>query len=336
MTDPSTVEAAPRSIAAVERDTGLTKDTLRVWERRYGFPNPGRDAFGERLYPIDQVDKLRVLRRLMDAGHRPGKLIHLPMPALLALGRQERQERQGSSAAPAQPSAAGLAAPDVVQCLALIHSRQPEALRRSLAQSLLRLGLERFVFDIAGPLIRLIGEVWSRGELEIYDERLSIESLQTVMRGALASISSPGAPPTVMLTTVPGESHGLGLLMAESLLSLQGCRCLSLGVQTPLWDIVLAARAHRADVLALSFSSALNAAQVIDSLTELREKLPASTRIWAGGDSPALRRHRLVGVEVLAGLHEIAPQVVCWRDALASSQALPSSQAGLTRSVPDR
>lgn len=28
------------SIAAVERDTGLTKDTLRVWERRYGFPTP--------------------------------------------------------------------------------------------------------------------------------------------------------------------------------------------------------------------------------------------------------------------------------------------------------
>lgn len=333
MTDPSTVEAAPRSIAAVERDTGLTKDTLRVWERRYGFPNPGRDAFGERLYPIDQVDKLRVLRRLMDAGHRPGKLIHLPMLALLALGRQERQ---GSSAAPAQPSAAGLAAPDVGEFLALIHSRQPEALRRSLAQSLLRLGLERFVFDVAAPLIRLIGEVWSRGELEIYDERLSIESLQTVMRGALASISSPGAPPTVMLTTVPGESHGLGLLMAESLLSLQGCRCLSLGVQTPLWDIVLAARAHRADVLALSFSSALNAAQVIDSLTELREKLPTATRIWAGGDSPVLRRHRLVGVEVLAGLYEIAPQVVRWRDALASSQGLPSSQAVLTRSVPDR
>jgi methanogenic corrinoid protein MtbC1 len=318
MTDPNAVEAAPRSIAAVERDTGLTKDTLRVWERRYGFPNPGRDAFGERLYPIDQVDKLRVLRRLMDAGHRPGKLIHLPMPALMVLGRQERP---GALAVPAQPSAAGLAAPDVGEYLALIYSRQPEALRHALAQSLLRLGLERFVFDVVAPLTRQIGEVWSRGELEIFDERLSIESLQTVMRGALASISSPGAPPTVMLTTVPGEAHGLGLLMAESLLSLQGCRCLSLGVQTPLWDTVLAAKAHRADVIALSFSSALNAAHVIDSLTELREKLPASTRIWAGGDSPALRRHRLEGIEVLAGLHEIAPQVARWRDALASSQA---------------
>lgn len=310
MTDTNAVEVAPRSIAAVERDTGLTKDTLRVWERRYGFPNPGRDEFGERLYPIDQVDKLRVLRRLMDAGHRPGKLIHLPMHALLLLGRQERLP---ASAAPAQTAAASLTAPDVGEFLALIRSRQPEVLRRSLAQALLRLGLERFVFDVAAPLARLIGEVWPRDEFESFDERLSIESLQTVMRGALASISSPGAPPTVMLTTVPGEPHGLGLLMTESLLSLQGCRCLSLGVQTPLWDAVLAARAHRVDLLALSFSSALNAAQVVDSLAELREMLPATIGIWAGGDSPALRRHRLAGVEVLAGLHEIAPQIARWR-----------------------
>ena len=39
------------TIAAVERDVGLSKDVLRVWERRYGFPAPARDANGERLYP---------------------------------------------------------------------------------------------------------------------------------------------------------------------------------------------------------------------------------------------------------------------------------------------
>jgi hypothetical protein len=32
------------NIAAVERETGLGKDTLRVWERRYGFPSGGNMA----------------------------------------------------------------------------------------------------------------------------------------------------------------------------------------------------------------------------------------------------------------------------------------------------
>ncbi|MBK8767339.1 MAG: MerR family transcriptional regulator, partial [Burkholderiaceae bacterium] len=40
MTDPSASTLITLSISAVERDTGLSKDTLRVWERRYGFPLP--------------------------------------------------------------------------------------------------------------------------------------------------------------------------------------------------------------------------------------------------------------------------------------------------------
>ena len=68
MNDRNATPSLSRTIAAVERDTGLSKDTLRVWERRYGFPHPDRDQFGERVYPIEQVDKLRVLRRLMDAA----------------------------------------------------------------------------------------------------------------------------------------------------------------------------------------------------------------------------------------------------------------------------
>ena len=47
------------NIAAVERETGLSKDVLRMWERRYGFPVPERDANGERLYPAAQVERLR-------------------------------------------------------------------------------------------------------------------------------------------------------------------------------------------------------------------------------------------------------------------------------------
>ena len=45
-------------IAAVERETGIAKDTLRVWEKRYGFPQPRRDSTGDRVYDVDQVHRL--------------------------------------------------------------------------------------------------------------------------------------------------------------------------------------------------------------------------------------------------------------------------------------
>ena len=95
------VPGATWSIAEVERDTGLGKDTLRVWERRYGFPVPSRDAFGERAYPPDQVQRLRLIKRLLDAGHRPGKVVSLSEPELAALMREaqigavQRAEEQG-------------------------------------------------------------------------------------------------------------------------------------------------------------------------------------------------------------------------------------------------
>ena len=73
------------SIAAVERDTGLSKDTLRVWEKRYGFPTPMRDAQGERCYPLEQVERLRLIKRLLDVGHRPGRVVALPVADLQAL-----------------------------------------------------------------------------------------------------------------------------------------------------------------------------------------------------------------------------------------------------------
>ena len=65
------------SIGTVERDTGIGRDTLRIRERRYGFPEPLRNDKGERVYSEMQLRRLQRIRRLLDRGLRPGKL--LPM-----------------------------------------------------------------------------------------------------------------------------------------------------------------------------------------------------------------------------------------------------------------
>ena len=73
------------NISAVERETGLSKDVLRMWERRYGFPRPARDDNGERQYTQAETAKLRAIKRLMDIGVRPGKIIGLSAEELNAL-----------------------------------------------------------------------------------------------------------------------------------------------------------------------------------------------------------------------------------------------------------
>lgn len=297
------------SIAAVERDTGLSKDTLRVWERRYGFPAPARDALGERAYPLDQVDKLRLLKRLLDAGHRPGRIVPLPLAEL---------DRLAQSAPPVPPLPA---APDLQRYLARIRGHEARALRDLLAHDLLRLGVGRFVVDVIAPLNIAVGDAWMRGSLEVFEEHLYTEAAQVVLRRAIAAIpdAPPGAEPRVLLGTFPGEPHGLGLLMAEAMFALEGCDCVSLGVQTPLWDIVRAARACRADIVALGFSGCMNPNQVHDGLLELRAKLPPAVQLWSGGSMPVLHRRRVDGVLPLATLDAIADELARWRGASAAT-----------------
>lgn len=288
------------SIAAVERDTGLSKDTLRVWERRYGFPRPTRDAIGERAYPLDQVERLRVVKRLLDAGHRPGRVVALPHAALCQLA-------DSTVGQPRQAVLAGLGAGELRHLVSLLRQHETEAVRRLLSLQLARLGVRGFVVDVIAPLNQAIGDAWMRGELEVFEEHLYSELVQAALRQALTAIPPPAGPdaPRVLLTTLPGEPHGLGLLMAEAILALEGCTCLSLGVQTPVLETAKAALALRADVVALGFAGSLGLKQVLDSLGELRAALPRNVQIWAGGNAPGLQRRPLDGVHLIDTLNQI-------------------------------
>jgi len=310
MNDRTRLTPITLSIGAVERDTGLSKDTLRVWERRYGFPAPDRDGLDERAYTVDQVEKLRLIKRLLDAGHRPGRIVPLPYAELLGLNVGSNL---AAAHAQAPDSAPGLA--DLQGYIALIRRHDARGLRASLTRALSRTGVASFVTQVVGPLNGAVGDAWIRGQMEIFEEHLYTEAVQVVLRQAIAGIpeAAPESAPRVLLTTFPGEPHGLGLLMAEAMFALEGCACMSLGVQTPLWDTVLAAQAHRSEILALSFTGCMNPNQVFDGLVELRRKLPAHVRIWAGGSAPVLFRRRVEGVDPLASLDEVAEGVRRWR-----------------------
>ncbi len=290
------------SISAVERDCGLAKDTLRVWERRYGFPNPLRDHHDERLYPADQVVTLRLIRRLVEAGHRPGKIVgrpdkdltellrHVGVPAVQTIGSEAKQ------------------------VLKLLGTYDAVGLRELLNAIVLRAGLGAYAAEIGPGLAEAVGAAWSRGELEIHQEHLFTEQFTTVLRSAIHAAQGAGLPrrrPRVLFSTFPQEPHALGLLMAEAMFTLEGCLGISLGVQTPIPEIAAAAKAHSADILALSFSSMIPAPQAIAGLTELRALVPENVEIWAGGTCPGLRPK--AGFRVFRELSAIAPGVGAWR-----------------------
>ena len=160
----------------MEQETGLSKDVLRVWERRYGFPLPLRAAGGERLYPEEQLAKLKLVRRLMDAGMRPGRILALPLEHLMELARGGEGEPEPATA-------------EHEVALELLRAHRGAELRNALQHAILRDGLFRFLTDMAGPLAVRVGEAWMRGEIRVFEEHLFTEQLTAPP--ASASIPMP-------------------------------------------------------------------------------------------------------------------------------------------------
>ena len=97
-TDQNAGEANYR-IGAVSRLTGIPTDTLRMWERRYNVVEPYRGEGGNRLYTRDDITKLAMIKRLVDAGHAIGTVANLSVEQL--------QERMAPLSQESFPGAAG-------------------------------------------------------------------------------------------------------------------------------------------------------------------------------------------------------------------------------------
>ena len=296
------------TIGQVERDTGLSKDTLRVWERRYGFPQPVRDARGDRHYDAGQIEKLRLIKRLLDTGERPGGLVGKSLTELSEL----------DAARPAMCASAGTALSDC-GIVDLLKARDGSALQRRLSQLLIRTGLNEFVMTTLAPMNTAIGDAWARGEIATFDEHLFTEHVQSLLRGVIQGLSRRDEAPRLLLTTLPQELHALGLLMVEALLAGEGVPCVSLGTQTPVQDVIAAAQAHRADIVAISFSASFSTRVAEASLATLRSELPCGIEIWAGGQLMARLKQVPEGIERLPALDGVLPTLNRWRERKAAA-----------------
>jgi hypothetical protein len=216
----------PRSagIGAVERETGLSKETLRIRERRYGFPKPQRTSEGTRNYSEECIAKLRLVKRLLDRGLRAGEIVPKSFEQLEALDRSSTAvaARKSIIHNGSRPS---FCAQDIDRFRVWLHERA-----RALS-------IESCILDVVRPLCAKIGIAWQSYEIGVFKEHLLSEQIAETLRDRIAEFNGTGRYPRVMLTTLPGEPHAFGLLMLHGLLAAQGIS-FRLAWETPMADIV--------------------------------------------------------------------------------------------------
>ncbi len=266
-------------ISVVERDTGIGRDTLRVWERRYGFPSPERNSKGERVYRADEIRRLQLIRRLIDQGLRPGRLVPL----------SEEQLNDLAQSLPATSSPVAAEEEGIEELIGLAADAELSALSQELDQRLARDGMRAFVLGTFAPLVRTVGERWAGGSLEIYQEHLLTRHLVGFMDVAMNRLGRPHGKPSVVLATLPGEPHSLGLLMVEALLWCADTATLNLGAEVPMDQITAVAGRQGVDTVAISFSAGYPRGAVRAHIKELAERLPPGVTVWVGGEGA----HRL-------------------------------------------
>lgn len=292
------------SISDVSRISGIPKDLLRMWERRYGYPDPVRDDNGDRQYSNDHLDKLVIIRQLIDQGRRPGKLVEMTTTDLHRLLQQPTPQ----------------SAPDFDQLLALLQSDDLGGLYRWFQAQLQSYGLRAFVHQVMVPATQLVGDAWASGELAVFEEHLFTELMKSCVRQSMvenqdvSNARHNGAlKPLVMLTTVTGEQHSLGLLMVEVLLRLGGAEVISFGTEMPFKDIREAAENYQVDVIGLSFSSHFKVEDAFVMVSGLRQMVDDKVQIWVGGEAFEQATCSPEGIQVLNDLYDVERELVAWR-----------------------
>jgi len=265
------------AISAAEAATGIPRETLRMWERRYGFPAPARAASGERLYRPEEIGKLTLIRKLLNVGFRPHSIVPMPVERLRRLA-----DESGSARLPEDSAGPGL----LGTTLQLLRSDDSRALGEWMDQAVARRGLEHFILHVARPLASAMGEAWESGSLAVFEEHILTQHLERAIHAAMRPLPVVQQWPRVLLATVDPERHTLGLLMVNALLALVGTPCVWLG-PTPLDELAKAASFQHADAVALSFSAYFPRQKVGLDIRRLRDALPAATAIWVGGRGTA-------------------------------------------------
>ena len=276
------------SIQQLSAELGIGVDTLRIWERRYGFPRPERDSRGHRRYPANQLEALRTIRKLQDLGYRPNRIFRLtPRERQQLLKNREEQ-----------------LSPDVENDRKLILEGSLAELETRLKGCLERQGIEELIFERLLPITAILDRHWNDGTLSIAREHMVSDILSELLKQQFAAPQPEAEAPLLLFLTLCGERHKLGLLMSAALFQQAGARCLLIQEELPLSEIPRIAEDTACAAVALSFSRHYPTRQAKKDLAALRNGLNRDIRIIAGGralDKPLI----LPGLILCSDLHKV-------------------------------
>lgn len=277
---PMSERQAGLTIKVVAERTGVSVHTLRVWERRYGIPQPDRDAGNHyRLYDEQDIADVLWLKHQVESGISPA--------LATALRRQEQaQSRTLAQTQSAQPL-------DTMRAVLehALAASDESTVRRVLDQLFALYSPEQVAQQIIEPTMHELGARWQRNELDVWQEHLASNIVrQRILAFLQAQPEPPPTAPALVAACAPEEQHELGLLLFALFAQRQGWHVTYLGQRTPLANVLPLAAPNR--WVALSVTTTTGLASLLPLLSEVN--LPRARLLFGGylfNQVPRLREH---------------------------------------------
>jgi hypothetical protein len=278
----------------IERLTGFGNNHLRKWRQRFGFPPKESNPFGKVGFSLTTVDHLLLIKSLLEAGFRPAQVVGKSVIELEKLKLAMNLNIQ--SVIPAELTI------NFIDCIRRFNFSDFVVL---LAEKRHTQTMLDFVQSTITPLMISIGDAWKCDEIEIYHEHLCTAYVERFLQSEIIKFLPKQGFPVILFCLPPGEHHSIGLFLAEAVLAEQGAFTINIGTDIPLNNLKLVSILCKADVVALSFSNAYPARDVLPTLKRIRRLLLPHIQIWAGGAGLSAIRKIPNGVKIFYDFNEV-------------------------------
>ena len=218
------------NLKVVLKETGLTADTLRAWERRYGLPTPQRSAGGHRLYSQRDIETIKWLMARQAEGLSISHAVDL-WNEKTATG----VDLLADSVKPTliSPSANTLEAVRREWISACMSFNEPLA-DQTLNQAFALYPLEIVCTEVLQLGLREIGEMWYRDEAIVQQEHFASALAHRKLDSLIAAAPPPTRSQTVLIGCTPGERHFFSPQLLTLLMRRRGLPVVYLGADVPL------------------------------------------------------------------------------------------------------
>jgi DNA-binding transcriptional MerR regulator/methylmalonyl-CoA mutase cobalamin-binding subunit len=268
-------------IKVVSRMTGLSPHVIRVWERRYDVVSPERTSGNRRLYNEQNIQKLRLLKKLVDFGYNISQIADFSAIQLKKMIEEHRIEAPvvERSQPPSRVSIDSL----VDDFFLAIRSLDAAVMDKILRSASISFSQPQILEGLIIPVLERIGEEWQKGNFRIYHEHLVTTVIRSYLSDQLSSIHPSPNAPRMIVTTPTGQNHEIGALMVALTAAISGWNAIYLGSNLPSEEIAAVAHQKNCTAILLSIVYPPNDPILEKELLRLGDLIPENCQLIMGG-----------------------------------------------------